>query len=140
MTGHDAHFALARGDDSRAVPTQESGDSVRLQAVRNLGHVGDGDTFGDQCNEGHTCGFALKDGVSGKGRWNEDDRCVGTGGLDCLFYRVKDWLAEKLLAAFAGCHSSDDIGSVVDHLLGMESAFFSGDSANDDLGVFIDED
>src|SRR5690606_24466916 len=47
--------------------------------------------------------------------------------------------AEVLAAALARRHAADDLGAVVDHLLGVEGALGAGEALDDDLGVLVDQ-
>ena len=43
-----------------------------------------------------------------------------------------------LLTPFARRYPADDIGTVFDHLTGVEGSFASGKTLNNDFGIFID--
>src|SRR5690606_20706694 len=42
-------------------------------------------------------------------------------------------------AALARGHAADDLGAVVEHLLGVEGALLAGEALHDHLGVLVDQ-
>lgn len=68
--GHDADLALAWGDDTGAIGTDETGLGLRLEHVCYADHVVLGDAFGDADDEGDLGGDGFFD--TGGGEWRSD--------------------------------------------------------------------
>ena len=136
---HDAHLAFARSNDARAVATQQSGHAIRSQSIHHPSHVRNRNPLGNQRYERKSRRFALKHRIRSKRRWNKNDRCIRSGRFNRFRNRVKDWLAQELLAALSRGHAAHNLGSIVNHLLSVERTLTAGHTANNHFCIFIDE-
>src|SRR5438552_13852544 len=137
--GHDADFAFPRGDDARAVRTDET-RFLEIDDGGDTHHVKGGNAFGDADDEGNFGVVGLEDGIGSVGRRNENDRGVCAGGFGGLGDSVEDWAFKMLGATFAGRDTADNVGTVFDYLLRMKSAFAAGETLDDEASFFVDED
>ncbi len=140
VTGHDADFAGAGGDDAGAVRANEAGGAF-LKRGFDPHHVDDGDAFGDADDEFDPGINGFEDRVGGAGGRDEDHGGVATGLGAGLHDGVENGdLAFEGLAAAAGSDSGDDIGSVIHAGFGVEATGFSCDALHEQAGVFVNED
>lgn len=126
-TWHDTDLALAWGDDTWAVRSDQAGLVLGLQDVGDADHVVLWDTLGNTAavlgavlwifhrlssipdNEWHLGGNGLLNTSSGHWRWNEDGRCICASLLHCLLNRRPDWKIEVLLAGLLWVGASNNI-------------------------------
>ena len=100
-----------------------------------------GDAFGDEDDQFDAGRCRLHGAVRGESGRHEDQRAVRAGRLDGFFRRVEDRQPKfRLGAAFAGSDAADDLGAVVEALLGVKPASLPRDSVNDDLRILVDKD
>jgi hypothetical protein len=64
----------------------------------------------------------------------------GAGGRHRFLDGVEHRQAEMGAPALAGRDAADDVGAVIQHLLGVEGALVAGDALDDDRGGLVDED
>ena len=65
---------------------------------------------------------------------------LGRGLGHGIGHRVEDRNSGDALALAAGRDARDDVGSVLDHLSGVEGAFATGNALHQHPGIAIDED
>lgn len=136
--GHDTDLALAGGDDTGTVGADKSGLGLGLEHVNNSDHVVLGDTLSDTDNEGELGRDSLLDRGGGKRRGDEDGGGVASGLLHGLGNGAEDGEVEMGLASLLGVGTTDDLGAVVDGLLGVEGTLLTGETLEQDLGVAVD--
>ena len=126
-TGHDADLALLGRDDAGAVRTDQPAvvitqrglDAHHVEhrdALRYAHHQLDAGIGRFEYCVGRKCGRHI------------DHADVGPRFRHRIAHGVVDRHAEMLLATFARCYASDNIGSVINHLAGMKGAFLTGKS------------
>src|SRR6266568_2328523 len=124
---HDSDLALAGRNDARAI----GADQARFLEVDGrcyANHVEDRNAFGDANDQGKTRVGGFQNGVRGV-RWgNEKDGRVRAGCFCGFGDGVEDGTLQVLCAALAGCNATNNVGSVLDHLLSVKSAFAPGES------------
>ena len=80
----------------------------------------DGDAFGDRDDDFAAGVDGFEDRVGGEGRRDEDHRGVGAFFLDGFGDGVEDGHAERRLAALAGRDAGDELGAVLEAVLGVK--------------------
>ena len=127
-------------DEAGAVRADEAGLAA-FDSLLDLDHVIDGDAFGDTDDEVEALVDAFEDGVSGKGRWNENDGDCGSGFFHGLIDGVKDRydVGEKL-TAFARSDAGHDLCAVIEAELCVTSAKAASDALDEDAGFRSNED
>ena len=134
--GHDADFGFAGRDDAGAVGADEARGRV-LELGPDLHHVECGNALSDADDEGDAGVFGFEDGVGGKRRRDEDHGGVGAGLLDRVGHGVEHRPAFVRRSTLAGRDAADNVGAVFGAALGVEGAFFAGESLNDQARIFI---
>src|SRR5881392_1090293 len=137
--GHDADFAFAGRDDAGAVWANEA-RFLEIDDGGDAHHVKGGDAFGDADDERKLSVSGFEDGIGGVGRGNKNHRGVCASGLGSVGDGVEDRALKMFGAALAWRDPADDVGAVLDHLLGVESAFAAGETLHDEARFFVDED
>ena len=105
----------------------------------HLHHISDRDVLGEANHQADTGVGRFHDGVGGKTGRHRDQADIGIcrfhGGANC----VKDGFAFEPFAALPRCDATDDIGTVIHHQFGMESALPPGDALHQYFGAFVNE-
>lgn len=135
--GHDTDLALLGSNDTRAVGTNQSGLALGLQSINNANHVVLGDTLSDADNQGDLGFNALHDGSSSNRGRNKDGRGRGTSLLDTVSKASKDGEAKVSLASLLGVGTTDNLGAILEGLLGVESTLLTSETLVDDLGIRV---
>ena len=135
--GHDAYFGLLWSDDARAVRTYEYA-LLLLDVHFGFHHISYRDTLGDTNNHFDTRLSSFHNRITCKCRGHEDDRNISASAVYSIFYGVENGTIEMRLASFAGSHTTYYVGTIFDHLTGVEGAFRTGKSLYDDFRIFID--
>ncbi len=138
VSGHDADLALAGGDDTGAVGSDQTGFGTAEHPL-HLDHIRYRNALRDADHQRDLGIDRLQDGVGGEGWRHIDDGRIGAGLRDRLGYRVEDRNVQVPGAALAGGDAADHLGPIGDRLLGMKGPLGTGEALADDLGVFIDE-
>lgn len=135
---HDTNLALAGSNDTGTVGADKSGLGLGLEHVNDSDHVVLGDTLSDTDHKGQLGLNGLLDRGGSKRRGNEDGGGVASGLLHGLGDGAEDGETEMGLAGLLGVGSSNDLGAVVNGLLGVEGSLLSGESLVQHLGVGVD--
>jgi len=130
---HDSQLAPFRRNQPRAVGSQQAGSPAQGLGA-HLDHVVNRHALGDADHQGKPGLQRLQTGVGGRRGRDEDQRGVGPGSLDCFGNTVKDRQSEDLLPSPPGSHTGHHPGAGLDHLLGVEAAFLSGQALHQDSG------
>src|ERR1051326_317801 len=72
-------------------------------------------------------------------RWNKNDGCIRAGAFRRLQNRVEYRTLQVFGAAFARGNATDHIGAVLNHLLGVKSAFAARKALHNQFRFFIYE-
>lgn len=134
---HDTDLALAWCDYTWAVWSNETGLVLGLENVGDTDHIVLWDSLGNTDNEWHLGGDGLFNTGSCDGWWDEDGGCGRASLLACLFDIGKDWKVEMCATSLLWVGSSDNIGSVLDCLLGVESSLLSSETLEQDARVLV---
>ena len=137
---HDADLALARGDDAGAVRADQHHARMLLQHVLDAQHVQHRDAFGDAHDHADAGIGRFQDRIGRERRRHVDHGGIGAGGVDRFTHGVEHRQFDVGGAALPRGHAADDLGAVIDHLLGVEGALRAGEALDDDLGVLVDQD
>lgn len=135
--GHDTDLALLGSNDTGTVGTNKSGLALGLQSVHNANHVVLGNTLSDADNQRDLGLNALHDGSSSNGGRNKDCRGRGTSFLDTVSKTAKDGEAKVGLAGLLGVGTTDNLGAILEGLLGVESALLTSETLVEDLGIRV---
>lgn len=127
-----------RSDDTRAVGANKSGLALGLEDVGDADHVVLGDTLGDTDNERDLGLNGLLDTLCGNGGRNEDGRGGSASLLDGVGDGSEDGLAQVCLSGLLGVGTTNNVGAVLDGLLGVESSLLAGETLEEDLGLVVD--
>ena len=136
---HDADLAFAWGDDARAVRSDQTG-LVSIDDCRNAHHVNHGNSFRDADDQRYfgVCGFENR--VRGVRRRDKNYRSTRCGSLHGFGDGVEYGSLKMFRAALAGSDTANDIRTVLDHLLCVESSFTPGKALHDEFRLFVDQD
>ena len=140
MPRHDAQHRFARADRARTVrPGQHHAPVARIahHIAFDLNHVLRRDAVGDANAIADACIGGLHDAVGGKGWRHEYQRCLGPGGGNRVFDRIKHRDAVDGLPAFAGHNAADNIGPIIHHFLGMKLRHPASNSLHDHAGAAV---
>jgi len=135
---HDTDLALARCNDTWAVGPDQSRLALCLQHVRDADHVVLRDTLSNAYYQTDLGGNGLLNTLSSKRRRDEDGRGIGASLLHSIADGSEDGLAQVLGAGFLGVGAADNVGAVVDGLLGVESTLTTSEALVDELGLVVD--
>lgn len=124
-----------RSDDTGAVRANQSGLALCLEDVGDADHVVLGDTLSNADNETDLSSDGLLNTGGGNRRRDEDGGGVGASLLHSIGDAGEDGLAQVLLASLLGVGSTDNIGAVLDSLLGVERALLASEALEDNLGL-----
>ena len=136
----DAGIGLARRNQTWAVWSNDAGLAALLCSSVEFRGVLYWYTFGDHDDEWHLGINGFFRSSLGELRWHEDDRNVGSGLVLCIFHGAEHWngltaLEFDLLAGFLWVDTTNDIGTRVEHALGVLHALRAGHALNDDLRI-----
>ena len=95
--------------------------------------------FGEADDEGHARIGRFDNRIGRKTGGHIDDGTVGAFFFHCFAHRIEDGHVVFTVAALAGGHTSHDVGAILNHLLGVEGAFFASDALHHQPGIFVDE-
>jgi hypothetical protein len=97
-----------------------------------------GDTLSDTDNETDLSLNGLLDTL-GSDRGRDEDGGSGSASLlDSIGDGCEDGLAQVCLAGLLGVGTTDDLGAVLNGLLGVEGTLLAGEALEDDLGLVVD--
>ena len=123
-------FAGSRGHDAGAVRANEAGSGI-FHGRSDFHHVHDRDSLGDSHNKIDSRIDCFKDRVTRERRRHEDraHRCAG------LSNRVSDCVEDrnsicKFLTALTGCHSGNQLSSIIEAELRVSAAKGTGNTLN----------
>lgn len=91
-------------------------------------------TFCNAHNQGDLCLNGLDDGLSGTGRRNIDDTGLRPGSFFRLPHCPEHRFAQMLRSSFLGRHTTNNFGSIIQSLLGVESSLLSRKTLYNDFG------
>jgi hypothetical protein len=138
VTRHDSDFAFARTDDAGTVWTDKSG-RFSVQIFPDLHHIQSGNTFGYANNHRDTRVGSFHDRIGCKCRRHVNYRRVRA----CLFHGISDGVeygnALVSSSTFAGRNATNDIRSILNHLLSMKRTLFARESLDDKARILINE-
>lgn len=134
---HDTNLALAWCNYTWAVWSDETGLVLGLEDVGDADHVVLWDSLSDTDNKWHLGGDGLLNTGSCDRWWDEDGRCGCAGLLACLLDIGKNWEVEMCTAGLLWVGASNDIGSVLNCLLGVESSLLSSETLEQDARVLV---
>ena len=139
VPGHDPDLAFPGRDDPGTVGADEA-RRLALERALDLHHVVDGNALGDADDERDLRRGRLEDRVRREGRRDEDDAGVGARLLDGLLDSVEDrHLVLEAGPALSGRDAGDEVGAVLEHLLGVEGPGAPGDALAEEARSLVDE-
>ena len=140
LASRNADVALTWTDDSRAVGAEQtSARKIALQSVEHARFILGWNALSDAHNESHTRHSGFENCCGRCLWWHGDERRVSTGCLHCIGDRIKHGNAFNVLAALAWCYTTNDLRSVSAITQAMKFALSSGQTLNNDLGVFVNK-
>ena len=122
ISWHNTNLAFSWLDDSWAVWTNQSSSSLGVHDGLHLDHIQSWDTLGDAYYEVHLGLNCLKNGISGERWWNIDNGGIGVSGFLGLGHGGEHWEVEMLGIGLSLIDSTNNFGSVLNRLLGVESS------------------
>jgi len=135
MSGHNTDLALAGGDNTGAVGTDQARLALADQGVLHLDHVLLGNTFSDADDQGDFRLQGLKNGGGSTGRWDVDNGGVRFYCSVGLGYRVEDGQTKMFPTSLAWANTSDHVGTVLNGLSGVECALLTSETLANNFGV-----
>lgn len=97
-----------------------------------------GNTLSDTDNERDLGLNGLLDTLCGDGRRDEDGGSGSASLLDGIGDGCEDGLAQVCLSGLLGVGATDDLGAVLNGLLGVEGSLLASEALEDDLGLVVD--
>ena len=136
----DACIGLAWGDQTRAVWSDNAGLAALFRRSVEFRGVLDRNAFGNHNNKWHFCVDSFFSSCLGELRWNEKYGDVSSGLVLGVFDRTedRDSLAAfefHLFAGFLRVHTTNNVGSGIQHALGVLHTFRASHALNDDLRI-----
>src|SRR5574338_524466 len=137
---NDADLAPSGRDQAGTVRTDEPGATLAHER-HHLRHVEHRHAFGDTHDERQPGVGGFENGRGREGSGHVDDGRIGAGRLHRFGHGIEDRdLPLECLAALARRDAGDDLGAVLQHLLGVERAVAAGDALDEQPGALVDED
>ena len=127
-----------RCNDTWAVGPDQSRLALCLQHVRDADHVVLRDTLSNAYYQTDLGGNGLLNTLRSKRRRDKDGRGIGASLLHGIADGSEDRLAQVLGAGFLGVGAANDVGAVVDGLLGVEGTLTTSEALVDELGLVAD--
>jgi hypothetical protein len=127
VSRHDPDLGFSWGNQPGAVWPNQAGISL-LEEALDPNHVQNRHTFGNTNDQSNIGIGRLHDRIGGKTSRNINNAGIGLGGLDGFPNRIKDGDPMDPFTAFTGGYTANHFGAILHHLLGMESAFASGNA------------
>ena len=121
ITWHNTNLAFTWLDNSWAIWSDKSGFVLGFHNWFHLDHIESWDSF---CNAHDEVNFGLngfKDGISSEGWWHIDDGSLSSSLFHTISNASEDWESEMFSSCLSLVDSSNNFGSVLDWLLGVES-------------------
>ena len=140
MPRHDAHHRLARADGAGTVGAGQGHAlffAVAAHVALHPHHVLRRNTVGNTDAKTDAGVGRFHDGVGGKRRRYEHDTGLGVGCAHGILDGIEYRPLEVALTTLAGGDAADDVGTVIDHFLGMEGTDAAGKALYDNAGVFV---
>jgi hypothetical protein len=97
-----------------------------------------GNTLSDTDNEANLGLNGLLDTLCGNRGRDEDGRSGSTSLLDSVGDSCEDRLAQMCLSGLLGVGTTDDLGAVLNGLLGVEGTLLASEALEDDLCLVVD--
>ena len=141
VAGHNPNLALIRSNHAGTVrPNQPRPvrPRLRIQNPADSDHIHDRNSLGDTDHELDSSGDGFEDSVRSNRRRNIDYGCVGSRLFDGVGNGVKHRNALMRVAPFSRSHTTYNLGSVLNSLLGVKRAGLTGDSLHQEARIFID--
>src|SRR5579864_2362757 len=137
MSGHNADLGFAGRNDSRTIRPNQSRLAFDLQVFIRPNHIQNRNAFRDANDQRHFGIDGFQQRVGRELRRNKNNRGVGAGLFFGFRHCIKDRPAFMRGAAFARRHAANNVGAVSRAGLGVERAFSSGNSLDDQPRGFI---
>src|SRR5882757_8053429 len=128
--GHDADFAVTRGNDAWAIGPNKARAAV-LQEFPGSNHIEGWNSLGDADDQFQFSVGRFHDRVSGEWRGNEDDGRIGRGLLHSLMNGIEDGPTFVSGAALAGSDPAHDLRPIFRASLGVKRALAPRQPLND---------
>ena len=132
----NAQLCLVYGQDTRAVRADQAG-LLASHVSTNLDHILNRHMLGDADYQIQACLNALHDGVSSEARRYEYYGSGSAGSLNSILYGVEYRHALYYLASLARSYTGNNLGTVFQHLLGVEHCSLAGNTLYDNFCIFI---
>ena len=132
----NAQLCLVYGQDTRAVRADQAG-LLASHVSTNLDHILNRHMLGDADYQIQACLNALHDGVSSEARRYEYYGSGSAGSLNSILHSVEYRYALYYLASLARSYTGNNLGTVFQHLLGVEHCSLAGNTLYDNFCIFI---
>jgi len=139
ISRHNTDFAFSWFNDTWTVWSNKSSFASSVHNRFNFDHIKCWNTFSNTDNQINFRFDGFKDGISSKWGWYINNRCFSTSCFYAFFNSSKNWYSKMLGASLSFIYSSNNIGSIGNRLLCMESSVLSCHSLNENFCVFINE-
>ena len=136
VTGHDANFAFARGDNTRTVRADHAYTGF-IQFHLHGQHIQRRDAFGDSDDELNACVDGFQNGVFAERCRHVDNGRGGARRFYGFTHGVKYRQAQVRGAAFAWRYAANHLRTVGNCLFGVKCPLATGEALADNLGIFI---
>src|SRR5437588_4536573 len=138
VTRHDTYFAPPGTDDAGTVWTNQTRGFVS-EVFLHFHHVKRRYAFSDAHNHADTSVRRFHDRVGRKSRWHVDHRSVGARFFNGVGHGVDYGNIIVGGTTFSRSHTTNNVRSILNHLLSMKSALLAGDSLDDKARILIDK-
>ena len=137
-SGHDSDFTLSRRDHPRAIRPYQP-DPLSSDKIDGADHVGHRNPFGDGNNQRNLCSCSFHYRISSKRRRNKDHTRIGPGSIYSFLDGIENRDSFKILTAFSGGDTGNDVGSIIPATTGVELSLGSGDPLNQQFSIIVDQ-
>ncbi len=138
LAGHNAHLALARRNDTRAIGANQA-RAASAQHGRDANHVDGGNALGDAHGQWQTRIDGFENRIGRVRRRNENKRRVSAGFAHGVCHRIEYGNTFVLAATLARRHSRDDARTVSNHLLRVETSLAPRKALHDHSGLTVNQ-
>ena len=136
---HDTNFTFTWLNDSWTVWSNKSSMCSLFHNWFDFDHIKGWNTLSNTNNQIDTWFNSFKNCIGSKWRWNIDNCSFSTCCFHTFFNTSKNWYSEMLGSSLSFINSSNNIRSISNRLLSVESTMLSCHTLHENSSVLIDK-